>query len=134
MKIVLDTNLLLSGIFWKGTPKRLLDAWMEEKFTVVITEEILSEYSRVLQEFEKKRKDISGLAQSWVLFVAQNSLLVKAKKKVRICRDPFDDMFIDCAIAGKASYIVSGDNDLLSLKEYMGIEIVKATTFLSRLK
>ena len=130
MRAVLDTNILISGIFWKGTPFKVLDAWINERYELVLSEEILTEYSRTLIKFEKKKKEAKALAKYWILFIAQNSVLVNVKKKIKICRDPFDDMFLSCALAGQAKFVVSGDNDLLSIREYMGIKIIQAKDFL----
>ena len=133
MRIVLDTNILISGIFWKGTPYKVLEAWMDNKYELIVSEEVLMEYSRILKDFETKRKGSDGVAKSWILFIAQNSTLLKVKKKVKVCRDPFDDMFLSLAVAGNAKFIVSGDNDLLDMKEFMNVEIVTAGNFLKEL-
>ncbi len=55
--------------------------------------------------------------------------LIETETEVVICRDPDDDKFIECAIDTKALYIVSGDNDLLTIKEYEGIQIITAKDF-----
>ena len=134
MRVVLDTNILISGIFWKGTPATILERWVNGEFEVLVSEPILTEYSRVLQEFERKKKGSDGLSRSWILFVAQNATLIEAKKRVKVCRDPNDDMFLECALAGRAKLIVSGDRDLLDVEEFMGVEILEARAFLARLK
>jgi len=133
MRIVLDTNILVSGIFWKGTPYKVLEAWIDDKFEMIVSEDVLMEYSRILKGFEKKKKGSAEVAKSWILFIAQNSTLLKVKKKVKVCRDPFDDMFLSLAIAGNAKFIVSGDKDLLDMKEFMNVEILTASSFLKQL-
>lgn len=133
MRVVLDTNILISGIFWKGSPSKILDEWIDDKFEMIVSEDVLMEYSRILKDFEKKKKGSNEVAKSWILFIAQNSTLLKVKKKVKVCRDPFDDMFLSLAVAGNAKFIVSGDNDLLDMKEFMNVEILNANSFLKQL-
>jgi uncharacterized protein len=123
MRAVLDTNILISGIFWSGSPYKVLEAWINDKFELIVSEETLIEYSRVLKEFEKKGKGSTEVANTWILFIAQNSKLVQVVNKVKICRDPFDDMFLSLAVAGGAKY----------MKEYMNVEILTATQFLREL-
>jgi len=125
---------LISGIFWKGSPHKVLQAWIDEKFELVVSEEILMEYSRILKEFEKKRSDYENLAKSWILFIAQYATFINVKKKVKVCRDPDDDMFLSCAVSANAKFIVSGDKDLLDLKEYLNVKIMDASSFLKELK
>jgi putative PIN family toxin of toxin-antitoxin system len=134
VRVVLDTNIFISGIFWKGTPHRVLEAWMSDKFELVVSEDVLMEYSRILKDFEAKKKGTDGIAKSWILFIAKNSTLLKVKKKVKVCRDPFDDMFLSLAVAANAKFIVSGDNDLLDMKEFMNVKILNAGSFLKELE
>lgn len=131
--VVLDTNVLISGIFWKGSSYKVIEAWVSGKFEMIVSEDILMEYSRVLKDFEKKKKNTNEITQAWIFFIAQNTTLLEVKKKVKVCRDPFDDMFLDLAIVGNAKYIVSGDKDLLDIKEFMNVEILTANAFLKRL-
>lgn len=134
MRAVLDTNVLISGIFWSGSPSKILDAWTDEKFNIVVSEPILAEYSRVLKNFEKRKKRTDGIARSWILYIAQNSILVEVSKEFKICRDPFDDMFLECAVSGRAEYIISGDQDLLEVKEFMSRKVITPSEFLKKLK
>lgn len=129
MKIVLDTNLLVSGIFWSGAPLKILEHWRKEKLQVLATENILDEYLRVIEKISVKagRPD---LFLAWSALLPMKLDLILVKKSFKLCRDPDDDKFIDCAVAGKAEYIVSGDDDLLSLKKVMQIEIATARDFL----
>ena len=127
MRVVLDTNVFISGIFWKGYPYTVLELWAEKKLTVLVTPEIVQEYYGLLQRMDPA----STIAKQWMMFIVEHTAVVASSHEIRICRDPFDDMFINCAVVGKAKYIISGDKDLLSLKRVFGIPIVKPRQFLS---
>lgn len=129
MRVVLDTNILVSGIFWGGIPNKILESWVSEKFELLLSEDILKEYERVLFKISKGKKD--QLVNHWLLFIAENSLIVNVKKRFKLSIDPDDDKFIECAVAGNAKYIVSGDSHLLDLKNVMNIEILLASDFVN---
>ncbi len=133
MKIVLDTNVLASGMFWGGTPLRILELWNKQKIQVPASDKILDEYLKTLQRLSLKM-DRPDLYRIWSLVLPSRVNLVAVKKSFRLCRAPQDDMFIDCAIAGKARFIVSGDKDLLVLKRVMTVGIVDSRAFLQEFK
>ncbi|MBI2415465.1 MAG: putative toxin-antitoxin system toxin component, PIN family, partial [Candidatus Kerfeldbacteria bacterium] len=135
MKVVFDTNVLISGIFWKGAPYQVLQLWAEQKFSLVATQPILNEYIRVLEKIDTE----GAVVKHWSSFIVRNTEVVPNKIILKICRDPLDDMFINCALLGKADYIVSGDNDLLVLKHFtirsiIGGSIVALAVILSSKK
>jgi putative PIN family toxin of toxin-antitoxin system len=130
MRIVLDTNVLISGIFWKGIPYKILKLWVNGQIEIVATNKIINEYFEVL-----KRIDKSGeIAKKWRELILKNVIIVKDKGNIRISRDPDDDIFISCALSANANYIVSGDNDLLTLKEIEGIKIISPAVFIHHMK
>lgn len=61
MKIVLDTNVFISGVFWKGNPHKILNLWIDNKLEIVVTEKILDKYIRVLEKIDQ----ISGISNKW---------------------------------------------------------------------
>lgn len=126
MKIVLDTNVFISGIFWKGPPRRILDLWASHKVEIIITKSILAEYARVLKRFDPG----GTVARRWETFSVENSQIVEEKVHLKLCRDPDDDKFLSCALLGNTDYLVSGDDDLLSLKTIGASKIVTAKEFL----
>ena len=130
MRILIDTNVLISGLFFGGLPKKLLSEIDFEKFIICINEEILAEYNEQIDKKisspkyhlnEEIRKNFFSNLQSFEMV-----------SDLKVCRDPKDDKFINCAIDAKAIYIVSGDNDLLTIKNFAGIEIVMAREFYDR--
>lgn len=131
-KATLDTNILISALGWKGNPKKVFDKVVNGEVELIISEEQFDELSEALDypkfQFTKEQKDrfkalILGLAT-----------FVKPMEKILVIkRDPDDNMHLESAIAGDVSYIVSGDADLLNLKEFRRIKIVTAKKFLEEI-
>lgn len=132
MKVVLDTNILASGIFWKGSPSLILEMWTKGTIQVFTTLEMLQEYRKTLEDLDRLPE--KPFARNWLLFAIQNSTIVSPKTSVKICRDADDDKILDCAIAADAKFIISGDKDLLTLVQVQSIRIVSPTAFLKILK
>ena len=123
MKAVLDTNTLVSAIFWGGTPLKVLDLWKQRKVILFASEPVLDEYLSVIQRVADSA-DRPDLHRTWSVILPSRLRLVSVRKSFRLCRDPDDDKFIDCAIAARAHYIVSGDKDLGVLKQVMSVRII----------
>ena len=128
MRIVLDANVLASGIFWAGYPFRVLDLWAHDRIQVLAAEPILREYADLLRELGRA-EDKEHLADSWVSFVFAHAVLIDVRSRVDACRDSDDNKYLECAIDGGADFVVSGDGDLLSLESFGGIPIVKPRQF-----
>src|SRR3989339_103601 len=128
MKVVLDTNIFISGIFWKGSSNRVITNWKEGKFTLVTSLEVISEIIKVLKDFKIRLSD--EIIKEWVDLIVRNSIIVEPKDKIKIVKnDPKDNIFIETAVAGNVDYIVSQDNHLLKLKEFRGIKIITPEEF-----
>ena len=132
MKIVLDTNVFISGIFFSGPPAQILKAWKEQKFQIVISKEILSEYQRVAHDLSKK---ISGVDIGPIieLLTIYGEIVETEGISVTVCEDPDNNMFFECAIASNSKIIVSGDRHLLRVSGYQGINVVKPRNFIDDL-
>lgn len=132
MRVVLDTNVLISGIFFKGLPARVLAAWRDEKVSFVVTPRILDEYRRVSVELSAAFK---GIEVDPVLdLIAVHAEIIDDPAEVdAICRDPSDDVFIRCAAAAGA-VIVSGDKDLHAVDGALGVRVLTPRQLLSRLR
>jgi uncharacterized protein len=100
VRIVLDTNVLVSGIFWSGPPYKILENWIQDKFELLITGEILTEYQETLNRISKGKND--RLVNTWILLIAENAKVINVKKKFKLSIDPDDNKFIDCAVSGNA--------------------------------
>lgn len=129
MKIVLDTNVFMSGIFWSGPPSDVLDLWQQGKITLCITPDILEEYISVGKRLTKKYPgiDVSPFIE---LVTIYGHMVPDIKLAETISRDPDDDKFIACAVSAKAKVIVSGDKDLLDLIKHKQIDILTPKSFI----
>ena len=130
MRIVIDTNVVISGVFFGGAPRKVIEAVVDSRAQASATSEILDEYSRVVDEMISRKQ---GRLRRDALSVLMSKIdLIQPATKVEACRDPDDDKFIGCAVDAKAYYIVSGDKDLLDIGEYEGVEIITAADFCDR--
>lgn len=137
MRAVLDTNVVISATLIRGgNEDRILRAWQRGAFQLVLSPQILDEMGRALF-YEKLRKarwmteeEVVSLLRS----LAQESLLVPGRVRVAVSRDPEDDKFLEAAIEARAHYVVTGDKDLLDLKTYRGVRIVRPAMFLKILQ
>lgn len=127
MRILIDTNILISALFYGGLPEKLLTELDEKIFSVCVNEKIFSEYREQIRKkvLEKKKQINENLSKKFF----SNLQSFEIESDLQICRDPKDDKFINCAIDAKAIYIVSGDKDLLTIKNFFEIEIVTAREF-----
>lgn len=127
MKIVVDTNVLISGVFFGGFPRKILNAIVEERLTACATTEIVDEYEEIIQEMIRRKQ--GRLNQQFLTPLIRVLEIIEPVSNVQICRDPDDDKFLGCAKDAHALYIVSGDKDLLVVKQFEGIQIVTAKEF-----
>lgn len=133
IKAILDTNVFISGVFWKGPPFEILKAWQERQFRLVISLPILDEYRRVLDEFAIERQ-MPVLNSILKVIELHSEIVTPISFSEPVCRDPDDDKFLEAGIAAGAGYVVSGDRALLDLKFYHGVEIVRPSRFLMLLE
>jgi len=134
IRVVLDTNVLVSALLFTGPPSQLVPAWQSGRLRPVLSAEILEEYLRVLayRKFKLTDDEIHGLIEEDLLpFV---DTVRTTPVTVPSLRDPDDLKFIACAKAAKVRWLVSGDDDLLSLGTVGSIEIMPVAHFLKLLK
>ncbi len=132
-RVVLDTNILISGIGWSGPPKEVLEAFLKEEFILLISESILNELERVLN-YKKFYFIPDYLKESLISNLLKASESVKTKKKLDIIKeDPEDNKVLECALFGKADYIVTGDEHLLKLRKFNNIKILTPMEFLKEM-
>ena len=128
MKAVLDTNIFISGIFWRGSSNKVILNWRAGKFTLVTSLEAVSEIIKVLKDFKIRLSD--DMIKEWIDLIIRNSIIVEPKEKIAIVKDdPKDNIFIETAVAGNVDYIISQDNHLLKLKGFRGIKIITPEEF-----
>ena len=128
MRVVVDTNVLMSGIFFGGLPGQILEAWAADRLTLLFSAEIFSEYHRVSQRLSDQYGDLGG-GPVLTLIGTRGKLVRPDEVKTGGSRDPDDDKFLACAEAGAADVVVSGDRDLLVLEQWKGIPIMTPRTF-----
>ncbi len=138
LKAVLDTSVMVSVAFAKeGLAKELRNLIAEETFTLVTSKEIMAElyrvlhYPRILKQFHPSEEDID----EFIGLILEKALLTPGSYSLhRIKDNPTDDMFLACAMEGKADYIVSRDPHLRNLKQFHGIKIIDVKGFLEHVK
>ena len=131
MKVILDTNVFISGIFFNGPPYRILQSWRDGRFAFVLSPEIFDEYQRVAESLHQKfpEVDLTALLE---LTVIEAEMIRADPLDEAVCTDPDDDKFIACALASGCKLIVSGDKHLLDVNGYRDIEVIKPRAFVDR--
>jgi hypothetical protein len=130
VKVVVDTNVLVSALLFGGIPAQLIPLWQRGKIKPLASKEIIDEYLRVFTypKFKLTEEDVNFLLYHEIL---PHFEVIDVESGPRIIkRDPEDDKFIRCALAGKAKFIISGDQHLLSLKSCQKIKILSPADFL----
>lgn len=130
MRVVLDTNTLISALLFSGTAARLVPAWQSGRIMVLLSRAILEEYLRALSypKFRLDENEMRSLIEEELLPWVE-TVLVK-RRITAVKQDPDDDKFLECAVSGKAAYVVSGDGHLLEIGSFRGIEILRVSDFL----
>ena len=131
MRVVLDTNVVVSAAFFGGTPRAVIDAWIDGRLEVIVSPSIFDEYLRVCTRLSTSYPgtDFSGLLTA---FLAHGVLVPDGSGEEAITQDPDDDKFMRCA-ASAAATVVSGDNHLLNAKGWRGVEVLTPAQLLSAL-
>lgn len=137
MRVVLDNNIFISGIFWQGPPHEIIKLAERDKIKIFSTLEILEELFNVLQREKFKPLFEEGETNVGEVFrrVLELVEISPTRKKVDVVKeDPFDNNFLACALTSQAYFIVSGDKHLLKLREFQGISIISPKDFLKIIK
>src|SRR5258708_4809584 len=136
IRVVLDTNIVISGMLWSGTPKQVLGAVQSGDVLPLISELMLDELRDVLvrPKFASHLQRIGQSADQLISEYLGFTTVVEPTRIPQIVKvDPDDDAVLACAVGGKADFIVSGDKDLLVLGTYESIPILNASHFFNRL-
>ncbi|MCK4597986.1 putative toxin-antitoxin system toxin component, PIN family [bacterium] len=128
MRLIVDTNVFISGIFFSGPPYDILNAWRHRKVEMVISSDILDEYRRVGEELAKQYPGID-MGPILELLAIKARIFDAPPLDENVCSDPDDDKFIACAIASRTKLICSGDKALLRTSGYQGITVLKPKDF-----
>jgi putative PIN family toxin of toxin-antitoxin system len=131
MKVVLDTNVVISGIFFSGNPARILQAWADGRFELVASVDILTEYHRVAERLSQQFPTIE-IMPILDLITRETRIVDAATVSDSACDDPDDLKFLACALAGDVDLIVTGDRELLRASGFQGIKVVTPGEFVRR--
>ena len=132
-RVVLDTNVVLSGIFFGGVPGRILDAWQVGHLTLVLSPAILAEYHRAGAALAVRYPSVETALDPILALLAQAATIVNAPElPAVVSADPDDDKFLACALASRTSVIVSGDKHLLRVSGWSGIEVLTPRQLIDR--
>lgn len=131
MRVVLDTNVLVSGVFFGGVPGRILEAWRDGELTVVLSPSILEEYDRVGAVLAAQYPGVD-LKPVLGLLAVHGDVVHPAALREQVCSDPDDDKFLACALAGRADVVVSGDRALRHVSGWEGVDVMTPRAFADR--
>jgi putative PIN family toxin of toxin-antitoxin system len=131
-RVVIDTNVLLSGLLSStSTPAQAVERAVRED-QVLASKETLRELAAKLLSPKFDRYVARGRRMALLDRLAPNLVVVEIVQRIRACRDPKDDPFLEVAVNGSANLIVTGDRDLLALHPFRGIDILSPTAYLER--
>lgn len=136
MRIVADTNTIVSGLLWQGSPRRLIDAARQQAIALCTSPVLLAELTDVIgrPRFAKRLRDAGVTGGALIEGFVRLTEIVQSPALIQpVSRDPDDDHVLACAVASNADFIVSGDDDLLSLGQYRRIPILMAAQALERI-
>jgi putative PIN family toxin of toxin-antitoxin system len=128
---VLDTNVLISGIFFSGPPAEILKAWREGIIQFSLSSEIIDEYIRVSKILEDRFPSVE-VNHILTLIVTHSDITQAPPLSHQVCEDPDDDKFLSCALASGSKTIISGDKHLLKTSGYRGIVIITPRAFVQQ--
>jgi putative PIN family toxin of toxin-antitoxin system len=133
LRIVLDTNVLVSALILKGRISGLVDSWRMGRITPVFSRETFDEFRRALEypKFSLSKSEIQGILQQEILPFFE--VVEHVNPVAGVCRDPDDDKFPACAASAKVAFLVSGDKDLCSLGKFGPVRILAPNQLLAML-
>ena len=130
MKVVFDTNILVSAlVFPGGRGEAALRRIIEEQDQLVVSKPILDELLGILaRKFSRDAEELAHVA----VFVSDLGHFVKPRRRLHVVKDEPDNRILECALAGRAKVIVTGDHALLELREYDGVRVISLRDYLER--
>lgn len=132
MRIVIDNNIFISGIFWQGPPNKIIKLVEKGYFDIYSSSKILEELFNVLErkKFDSLFEEAQTTRSEVFLKILELVKIISPIKNLNIIKDdPDDNRILECALTGSASFIISGDNHLLKLKSFQNILILNPRQF-----
>ena len=131
MRVVVDTNVFVSAVFFGGVPGEVLNMWRNGSIDLLLSPEILAEYEDIVCRFHARYPNVDP--EPVVSLVVRRAVFVQAGPLPRsVSVDQDDDKFLAAAVAGKAEIVISGDKHLLHVSGYRGVEVITAAQFVER--
>ena len=128
MRIVIDTNVIASAMFFGGRPRQLIELLIKHKLEAFVTKEIVTEYQETCDELCSRYPNKPVRLPLRLIIAACK--MIEAHSVINVCRDPDDNKFIECAVDAKCLYVISGDKDLLCVDCYQDVQIITVADFL----
>jgi putative PIN family toxin of toxin-antitoxin system len=130
LRVVLDSNIYLSAILFAGVPAALLIAANHGEFRILLSAHILDEVEcKLVEKFRRDPFTVRWEIQQLRLLAE----MVTPNETIQTCRDPDDNRILECALAGRADVIATGDRDLLTLHPFCNIPILTPPQLLDRI-
>lgn len=134
LKVVVDTNVFISGLLKSPSCRKIIDLLKEDKFTLVISVQILDELIGVISRPKFHNVITRENAEKLIETIKSQGILIKPAERIDVIKEnPEDNRFLEAAIESNVDFIISGDNHLLKLKSFRNIPIISPKEFLSRL-
>lgn len=130
-RVVLDTNVLVSALLFKGSVSKMIDLWKAGRIKPVGSRVTFQEFQKVLTypKFALTPDEILVLLEEEILPYFE---IINVRQEVKgICRDPQDDIFLSCALASGSDFLITGDEDLLALKKFQRTRILTPSDYLA---
>ena len=126
-RVIFDTNIFLSALTFGGKPEVVFEMVRSGQLQLFVSSAILAEVASILKsKFSRDEEDI----REALMVVGRHAELVKPGHRLRVFEDDADNRVLECAVEGRAEWIISGDHHLLDLREFQGIPIVRVSEFL----
>jgi uncharacterized protein len=130
VRVILDTNVFMSGVFFGGIPGRILGAWRDSRIQPVMSAEIFEEYRRVWLILKEQYRGVDP--EPLLALLAVHAEFVEAPALAEpVSADPDDDKFLACAVAARVTVIVSGDKDLVDRSGWHGVRVLRPRPFVN---
>jgi hypothetical protein len=137
MKIVLDANIYVSSMInTQGNPRHIMQQWEQGDFDVLVSSSIIKEIGRVLRypRIAKRHKQNEQAIERFLELLSSEAIVVEPTNRLDVVQeDESDNRYLECALEGKAQYIISGDKHLLKVGEYKGVIILPPGAFVALL-
>jgi len=131
-KVVIDTNVWISALFWGGKPRQIIEVWLNNQVSLIISPLLYQEFFETVTKKAKALKLAPTFALKWLEILDQKAIFVHPQTKVEICRHSNDNLLLEVCLESNADYLVTGDKDLLILKTFKTTKILTPAQFLGR--